>query len=145
MAKTKIIILRIVVFLLVFVGTAFVINYFMSENPPLLYDSEANIRVWLDSNRNGVRENNEPFLSNICVWAGYASQFQYLGGWQKICSNQYFLSDSSGAWSHFFLVEVVRIFTMLSIRLKIIFLQHQRLQMGVQWSLAYLKKDLWLK
>jgi hypothetical protein len=103
LAKIKIIVLRLIVFFLVFVGVVVAINYFMSENPfYVAHDSVVNILVWLDTNGNGKREINEPFLPNICIWAGYASDFQYLGGWQEICSSQYFSTDSSGAWSNFF-------------------------------------------
>ena len=103
MAKAKIIVLRIIVFLLVFAGVVVAINYFMSDNPfYVAHDAGANIKVWLDGNGNGKRENNEPFLPNTCVWAGYASSFQSLGGWQEICNKQYFSTDLSGAWSEFF-------------------------------------------
>jgi len=103
MARAKIIVLRIFVFFIVFAGIAFAINYFMSENPfYIAHDAGANIKVWLDTNGNGKRENNEPFLPNICVWAGYASSFQSWSGWQEICNNQYFSTDSSGSWSEFF-------------------------------------------
>ena len=103
MARAKIIVLRIIAFFLVFAGVVFAINYFMSENPfYVAHDAGANIKVWLDTNGNGKRENNEPFLPNVCVWAGYASSFQSLGGWQYICSHPYFSTDSSGIWSEFF-------------------------------------------
>jgi hypothetical protein len=103
MAKAKIIILRIIVFFLVFAGAVFVIIYFIYNNPSnVAYDADANIKVWLDSNRNGIRENNEPFLPDVCVWAGYAYEFQSMGGWQEICSRQYFSTDSNGTWSDFF-------------------------------------------
>jgi hypothetical protein len=103
MARVKIIGLRIIVFLLVFAGVVFAINYFVSNNPfYVAHDAGANIKVWLDTNANGKRENNEPFLPNVCVWAGYASSFQSLGGWQKICDSQYFSTDTGGAWSEFY-------------------------------------------
>lgn len=103
MATAKIIALRIIVFFIVFASVVVAINYFMSDNPfYVAHDAGANIKVWLDTNGNGKRENNEPFLPNTCVWAGYASSFQSLGGWQEICNNQYFSTDPSGAWSEFF-------------------------------------------
>ncbi len=103
MAKAKIIVLRIVMFFLVFAGVVVAINYFMSENPfYVAHDAGANIKVWLDSNGDGKQNNNEPFLPNVCVWAGYASMFQTLDAWKGICKNQYFMTDSGGTWSEFF-------------------------------------------
>jgi hypothetical protein len=103
MAKAKIIVSRIIVFFLVFAGIVVAINYFMSENPFFVaHDAGANIKVWLDSNGDGKRDNDEPFLPNICVWAGYSSSFQSSGGWEEICKKQYFMTDSGGARSEFF-------------------------------------------
>lgn len=103
MAKAKIIVLRLIVFLLVFACVVVAINYLISENPfYVAHDAEANIKVWLDTNGNGTREISEPFLPHVCVWAGYASSFQSLGDWQEICDNEYFSTDSSGGWSDFF-------------------------------------------
>jgi hypothetical protein len=103
MAKAKIILSRIIVFFLVFAGAVIAISYFMNENPfDVPHDAGANIRVWLDSNGNGKKDNDEPFLPNVCVWAGYASSFQALGAWEEICKKQYFMTDFDGAWSEFF-------------------------------------------
>jgi hypothetical protein len=103
MTKTKVFVLRFFVFLLVFAATVFTIIYVASNNHfGAFHDAGASIIVWQDTNGNGKRENNEPFLRNICVWAGYSSGFQYRGGWQEICNDKYFTTDSSGAWSDFF-------------------------------------------
>ena len=103
MAKAKIIILRIIVFCLVFAGAVVAINYFMSESPFYVpHDAGSSIRVWLDTNSDGERDNDEPSLPNICVWAGYYSSFQSLGAWEEVCKKQYFMTDSSGTWSEFF-------------------------------------------
>jgi hypothetical protein len=103
MAKTKIIFLRIIVFILVFAGVVFAIIYFMSANTFYdVHDTVTNIRVWLDTNQNGKRENSETFLPSVCVWGGYASEFQDMGGWQYFCSHPYFETDSNGLWSEFF-------------------------------------------
>lgn len=99
MAKAKIIVLRIFVFLLVFIGiVAFIIEYPVYK----LGDAGAGIIVWLDMNENGVREDDEPLLPNVCVWGGYAPSFQAAGGWQGICDRQYYLTDSDGTWGEFF-------------------------------------------
>ena len=90
-------------FLIVFAGTVVSISYFNSKNPfYVAHDAGANIKVWLDADRDGKRDNDEPFLPNVCVWAGYASSFQSLGTWQKICHDPYFVTDSGGTWSEFF-------------------------------------------
>ena len=103
MAKAKIILSRIIVFFLFFAGAIVAISYFMSENPFYVpHDAGANIRVWLDSDGNGKKDNDEPFLPNVCVWGGYASSFQSLGAWEEVCKKQYFMTDSDGAWSEFF-------------------------------------------
>ena len=103
MVRVKIIVLRIIVFFLVFAGVVAIIVYFTSERPFYgAHDAGADIQVWMDTNGNGKREDTEPFLPNVCVWAGYASSFQSLADWKGICNNPYFLTDSNGAWSEFF-------------------------------------------
>ena len=103
MENVKIIILRIIIFVLVFTGLLIPNFYFMVEDPFYLKQQPivSTIKVWLDTNGNGKRESNEPHLPNICVWAGDAWSFQILGGWQNIC---YFPDSStylSGARGYF--------------------------------------------
>ncbi len=103
MAEAKIIVLRIIVFLLVFVSVVVAINYFMSADPfYVAHDAGASIRVWLDINGNGKRDIDEPSLPNVCVWAGYASSFQTLATWEEICKKQYFMTNARGEWFEFF-------------------------------------------
>src|SRR5215217_3960407 len=103
MEKAKIIVLRTIVFLLVFAGIVAAINYFMSKTPfYVAHDAGSNIQVWLDTNGDGKHDNEEPLMPNVCVWAGYASSFQTLGAWDEICNKQHFRTDASGTWSEFF-------------------------------------------
>lgn len=109
MSNVKFIILRCLVFLLVFAVMIFIVTTFLiSGNSLYSGDSGANIKVWLDKNGNGKQDKDEPFLPNICVWAGYASspQNQYIyslfSNWQEICKNQWHMTDQNGAWENFF-------------------------------------------
>ncbi len=102
MSKVKIIILRIIVFCLVFVSEVLAIIYFTDENftskDYIYFDSITTVNVWLDVNENGKRENDEPFMPNVCVWAGNDLEVNAFDSWQEYCSNEYFLTDSNGAW-----------------------------------------------
>jgi len=100
MGFLKTLVLRIVTFLLVFMGTVFVVNYWINNNPfHVSVDAVASIKVWNDENGDGKIEEGEPFMPNVCVWGGYASDFT---DWRKICESEYFVSDSNGGWSEFF-------------------------------------------
>ena len=100
----KALIIRIIVIFLVIAGAVAAIAYFMGDESPFYYahDAGANVTVWLDTNGNGKQDGDEPFLPNVCVWGGYLSDFQSLGGWQEICQDKYSLTDESGGWSEFY-------------------------------------------
>lgn len=108
MAKVNFFILRFLIFWLVFVGTLFVINYFMSNfqfGP--VSDAGASITVWLDTNGDGKKDNNEPFMPNVCFWAGYITydQNEYnqppFSNWKEYCNKQDNMTDINGSWSEF--------------------------------------------
>lgn len=99
MGFLKTLVMRNVTFLLVFVGTVFVINYWINKNPfHVAVDASVSIKVWNDKNGDGIKEARESFMPNVCVWGGYASEFT---DWWKICESEYYLSDSNGNWSKF--------------------------------------------
>ena len=102
MTKIKLYILRFIVFLLIFALMVFVINYFMSENPfyMMAHDAGASIQVWLDANGDGQKGEDESFLPDVCVWAGYASSSE--PRWNEMCEGSGYLTDKNGAWSQFF-------------------------------------------
>jgi hypothetical protein len=107
MGKIRTLVLQFIVFLLVFVGVIAVIHIISERHFFGVHDAGAYVKVWLDTNGDGNRDNDEPFLPNVCVWAGYASSYQLFSSWQEICEERFFRTDSSGEWSDFFLVEVV--------------------------------------
>lgn len=93
-AITLILILAAVVCVLVFI--------FSPDLLIVLHDASAHITVWLDENGNGVHEDNEPFLPDICIYGGYGYEFQDNVGWEGICNRTYHLTDASGTWDEFF-------------------------------------------
>jgi hypothetical protein len=103
MKKAKIITLRFIVFFISFAGFILALEYFLTQRDfAVVHDAGAFVRVWHDLNADGIRDNNEPPLSNVCVWGGYASSYRLFRSWSDICKNQYFMTDSNGEWSEFF-------------------------------------------
>jgi hypothetical protein len=108
MAKVNFFILRFLIFWLVFAGTLFVINYFMSNfHFGAVGDAGASIKVWLDTNGDGKKDNNEPVLPNVCFWSGYITYYESdynhppFNNWKEFCNNRANTTDTDGAWSEF--------------------------------------------
>lgn len=69
----------------------------------IMFDAGAYIIVWHDINGDGLREEDEPLMPGICVWAGYDPYYlSEEGAWEKVCSNSYYLTREDGSWDDFF-------------------------------------------
>ncbi|MEP7136281.1 MAG: hypothetical protein ABI904_15240 [Chloroflexota bacterium] len=60
-------------------------------------DGGAYVSAWLDKNANGVREDNEPPLANVCVWYGYRPDSVIADC--KFSDHQ--VTDKNGQWGEF--------------------------------------------
>ncbi len=60
-------------------------------------DGGAYVLTWLDENANGLREENEPPLANVCVWFRYRPESQI-----ENCEYEgYRRTDDNGKWGEF--------------------------------------------
>lgn len=60
-------------------------------------DGGSDVLTWLDENANGLREENEPPLANVCVWSGYRSDSQI----EDCIFEGYRVTDTNGEWGEF--------------------------------------------
>jgi hypothetical protein len=113
MAKLmRLLILRVlvslVILLLLLVAYA---GYYLLELNYFLFgarDAGAYVETWQDDNADGYRDEDEPPLGGVCVWAGYSltTSEEYIyhafSTWDAICDGDGHRTDENGEWGDFF-------------------------------------------